>query len=113
MRPMPAYHSHVTATDRERRYPEVAASLRARIAGGEWAAGTRLPGKRRLALEIGIAPGTVDKAVAMLADEGMVEVVPGSGTFVISAEPRPRKTLAERVTDLERRLDRHEQEHGQ
>lgn len=115
---MPVYDAHVTERGRGAAQRRAAAALRQRIASGEWAVAAQMPSRRALAESLGVAVGTVDRALGMLADEGMIEVVPGSGTFVVSLDPRPQKTVAERVadleawrTDMERRLDRHEQEH--
>ena len=110
---MPVYDACVSDGKHEPRYRRVAADLRSRIAAGEFPVGSALPSQRSLAESYSVALATLDRAVRLLAEEGMIEVTPGAGTFVISAESRPRKTLAERVADLERRLDRHEQEHGQ
>lgn len=57
-------------------------TLRARIEGGEWKPGAMLPAETALAEEHGMALGTVRKAVAALADSGLVERQQGRGTFV-------------------------------
>ena len=64
------------------RYGALAAALRRRIAGGEWSPGSALPAEQRLAAEHGVALGTLRQALAVLADEGLVERRHGSGTFV-------------------------------
>lgn len=109
---MPVYDACVSDGKHEPRYRRVAADLRSRIAAGEFPVGSALPSQRSLAESYSVALGTLDRAVRLLAEEGMIEVAPGAGTFVVSAEPRPRKTLAERVADLEAWRARHEQEHG-
>jgi GntR family transcriptional regulator len=66
-------------------YRQLAGILRARIARGDWKVNRPLPGEQRIADEFGIARLTVRKAVHVLAEEGVVFVVPQRGTFV--AEP--------------------------
>jgi GntR family transcriptional regulator len=56
--------------------------LRERIANGELAPGSRLPGEPSLAAEQGVSRVTVRKALDTLAAEGLIDRRPGSGTFV-------------------------------
>jgi GntR family transcriptional regulator len=63
-------------------YRQVAAILRARIEAGELAPKQRLPSIADLVQEYGIARTTASKALRVLADEGLAEVVPGWGTYV-------------------------------
>ena len=67
------------------RYGALAADLRQRIVGGEWPPGTALPAEQRLAAERGVALGTLRQALAVLADEGLLERRHGRGTFVRAA----------------------------
>ena len=64
------------------RYGRLAALLRSRIVDGEWAAGCALPSESALAREHGVALGTLRQALGVLVDEGLLERVHGSGTFV-------------------------------
>jgi GntR family transcriptional regulator len=59
---------------------QVADRIRQRIAAGEL--GPKLPSHRELAAEMGVAPRTLDRALKILADEGLIYGVPGLGTFV-------------------------------
>lgn len=61
-------------------YVQLAAILRDRVASGQITG--RLPSERDLQQEFGVAPMTARKAIRLLADEGLVETVPGRGTFV-------------------------------
>jgi GntR family transcriptional regulator len=65
-------------------YPseQIAAVIRQRIASGEYPAGSRLPSNVAFAEQLGTAPRTVRKAIAMLAAEGLVEIKVGWGSFV-------------------------------
>src|SRR5690242_539985 len=66
-------------------YQAVARQLRTWIAAGQVVAGQRLPAETEIAARFGVARDTVRRALAMLADEGMVRIVHGRGTFVVSA----------------------------
>ncbi len=72
----PARHSGMS------RYGWLAALLRSRITAGEWAPGSAIPAEPALAREHGVALGTVRQAVGVLVDEGLLERLHGSGTFV-------------------------------
>jgi GntR family transcriptional regulator len=61
---------------------QIAASLRDRIASGEYPPGSQLPSITDLAGEFGVATNTVRKALGILRDEGLIESVAGYGTFV-------------------------------
>lgn len=65
-------------------YLQVAAILRARIKAGESPPGRALPSETTLMGEHGIARETARKAVRVLRDEGLVEIVQGRGAYVIS-----------------------------
>ncbi len=64
-------------------YVQLADGLRQRIASGEYPPRTAIPSITRLCQETGLAVGTVRKAVAVLAAEGLVVTVPGKGSFVV------------------------------
>lgn len=52
------------------------------IASGRLPDGARLPTEREMATELGIAVGTLRKALAALEDRGLLERVQGSGNYV-------------------------------
>ena len=62
-------------------YVQVAARLRERIETGEL--GPKLPSHMELANQMGVAPMTVQRALKILRDEGLIYSVPGRGTFVV------------------------------
>ena len=64
-------------------YLEIAESIRRRIASGELQAGDRLPPVREMARRWGCTPGTVSRAYAQLAREGLVAGHRGGGTRVM------------------------------
>ena len=71
-------------------YSRLAAALRASIAQGLIAPGTRLPAERSLAELLHVSRGTVVAAYGLLQEDGVVERRQGSGTVVRRpATPRP------------------------
>jgi DNA-binding GntR family transcriptional regulator len=62
-------------------YRQIAALLRDRITDGTYRPGTQLPSLRALQAETGHAIMTIRRAIAVLADEGLVRTV-GKGTYV-------------------------------
>lgn len=64
-------------------YRQLAAIIQAGIADGTYPPGRAIPSKRTLKEEYGIAGPTVDKAVALLKEAGLVEPVTGKGLFVV------------------------------
>jgi DNA-binding transcriptional MocR family regulator len=75
----------------------VTQALRAAVA--ERIAGDRLPSVRELMAAERASPVTVQRAVARLAGEGLVEPRPGRGTFVAAPAGRP-SPAADRAPDL-------------
>ncbi len=73
--------------------------LKARLAGGEWAAGQRLPSETELARRYGVARMTVRQAIAALAAEGMVVRRQGLGTFVAERPPSRQVGALESFTE--------------
>jgi GntR family transcriptional regulator len=65
------------------RYTMLASLFRKHISTGEWKFGEQIPTGENLAASHGIAIGTVQKALLILANENLIRSVPGKGTFVI------------------------------
>ena len=63
-------------------YEQLYKSLADEMRSGAIAAGTRMPGKRRLAAELSVSVNTVDAAYQMLAAEGYLESRERSGFYV-------------------------------
>ncbi|WP_019549864.1 GntR family transcriptional regulator [Streptomyces sulphureus] len=72
----------------------IADDLRARVASGELAPGSRLPGEPALVNEYGVAKETARRALTLLVTEGLAVRKRGSGTFV--REFRPIRRVANR-----------------
>ena len=65
---------------------EIAARFRDGLAAGLYSPGARLPGAKGLATELGVSLMTVQSAYKQLAEDGLVEGRPGSGTYVIDPQ---------------------------
>ena len=63
-------------------YEQLYQSLAAEMRAGAIPAGTRMPGKRRLAAELSVSVNTVDAAYQILAAEGYLEARERSGFYV-------------------------------
>jgi DNA-binding GntR family transcriptional regulator len=63
-------------------FQQLADELRDAIAAGKLRPGERLPSNRELAEREGIAAMTVQRAVSVLREEGLVFSAPGRGVFV-------------------------------
>lgn len=60
----------------------IAAEVRRRIADREWRQGDRIPDEADLAVEFGAARATVNKALQLLADEGLLDRRRRAGTRI-------------------------------
>ena len=69
-------------------YRQLAAILAARIQRGDWQPNRPIPSEARLVQEYGLARGTVRRAIHLLAEQGVVFVVPHRGTYVTPAGHR-------------------------
>lgn len=81
-------------------YRDIERALEQRIEAGEWAAGETLPRMEDLAREYNVSRNTVARAIAALADRGLVWSVPRRGTKVRPAMRRrvQRGNLVKRNT---------------
>ncbi|WP_106813702.1 GntR family transcriptional regulator [Microbacterium timonense] len=91
-------------------FEQLRAGFVAAVGSGELAPGARLPTVRRLAEDLGIAPGTVARAYRELEASGIIETRGRNGTFVaFDADParqqlqRAAAAFAAQVREL--RLD--------
>lgn len=81
---------------------QLAAEFRRRIAVGTWVPGARIPSVRELALELGVNPNTVQRALAETDREGLTLTERTAGRFVtddIDTIAGARRDLAGAATD--------------
>jgi GntR family transcriptional regulator/MocR family aminotransferase len=95
---------HLDVAGNGARARTIESALREAVSSGRLPAGTRLPGTRSLADDLGIARGTVVEAYAQLVAEGWLVSATGSGTRVADTSllpaRRPLVTPANPVFDL-------------
>ncbi len=67
-------------------YMQVAIDVASRIISNEIKENSKISGRTTLASEYNVSPETIRKAMRLLSDMNIVEVKPGNGIFVTSAE---------------------------
>lgn len=70
-----------------------------RVVTGEWAAGARIPGVRELAVDLGVNPNTVQRALAELEREGLCRSERTVGRFVTDDAERLDRLRVELISD--------------
>lgn len=85
-------------------WQRLAARIRRRIAAGEWPVGSRIPTVRNFVQSEKLSDNTVTKALAALADEGLIEGKVGIGTIVIASPSTLPATVTEQLADLQDRV---------
>lgn len=76
--------------------------LCARIAAGEYPPLSKLPSVRTIAVEAGVNPNTVQKAIEILVEKGVIDSVLGSGSYVKEDISPAKEMLRERISDKTR-----------
>ncbi|MFC4223518.1 FadR/GntR family transcriptional regulator [Lysinibacter cavernae] len=90
----------MTAIRRNPLADQVAQSLAARLAAGEWPLGQKLPGETTLAAQLEVGRSTVREAIRELSGKGMLESRQGSGVFVTALEPNDDVEASLRAADI-------------
>jgi len=67
------------------KYLQLSEMLVREVAAGRLRVGDRLPPERQMAAELGVAVGTLRKALAKLAEDGVIERQHGSGNYIRAA----------------------------
>ena len=81
---------------------QLVAEFRRRVAVGEWPTGSKIPSVRELALEVGVNPNTVQRALAETDRLGLTVPVRTSGRYVTqdgAVVAHARSELAEATID--------------
>jgi DNA-binding GntR family transcriptional regulator len=71
------------ARRREAPYLEIVGYVRGEITSGKLAPGDQVPSASELCNIFGVSRGTALRALKVLRDEGVIEVTPGWGSFVV------------------------------
>lgn len=69
------------------RHLEVTADLRARIRGGAYRPGARLPSRTQICIQYGVSDIVAGAVMRTLKAEGLTEALSGVGTFVAERKP--------------------------
>ena len=83
-------------------YEQVVYAAKKALISGQLRPGDAFPSVRALSTALKINPNTAHKVITHLLNEGLLEVMPGTGTVV--AQP-PQSTAAERSRLLEREVE--------
>lgn len=81
-------------------YDQLCESVERMAACGVLTQGCRLPSVRVLAEELAINPNTVQKAYRMLERNGIIQTVPGKGSFLAGRDEAKRRQKARGVRAL-------------
>lgn len=77
---------------------QVIAQVQELIEHGEWSVGTKLPPEAQLAQDMGVGHSTVREALRAMAHFGMLDIRPGSGTYV-RADNDLAASLSRRISE--------------
>jgi DNA-binding transcriptional regulator YhcF (GntR family) len=69
------------------KYQSIKADLHKALENGTYRVGHKLPSERNLAEKFGASVMTVRQALSLMSQEGMIERVPGRGSFVLDPNP--------------------------
>ncbi|WP_424929218.1 PLP-dependent aminotransferase family protein [Amaricoccus tamworthensis] len=92
------WQTNLRASGRSK-YRAIAQTIRNGIVSGDLREGEKLPPVRDLAYRIGVTPGTVARAYALLTDEGRLVAGVGRGTYVAGRAGAPVETLPPLIHD--------------
>lgn len=75
--------------------PQICEQICVKISKNEYKAGEKIPSVRDIAVEAGVNPNTVQKAFTILAEQGLLYSVLGSGMFVSDNSDRAANKIEE------------------
>ena len=85
-------------------YQQIIRVLRTQIVSGIYPPGSRFPAVRELALEAGVNPNTMQRALAELEREGLLVTVRTTGKFVTEDQELISRTRSDLAADSIRAL---------
>jgi len=75
------------------KYAQLAEQIRIQISSGQLKAGDRLPSFMEMRTQQGVSQGIMERAYALLEQDGLVERQPGRGTFVVEPTKHPETKI--------------------
>ena len=81
-------------------YAQLIEQIQLRILKGEYPTGSRLPSVRDMAAEAAVNPNTMQRALAELEKEGLVQSVRTSGRFITEDEEMVKRMKEELATEM-------------
>ena len=91
---------HLDYRDNRPIHQQVRDGLRRLMVSGVLQPGDQLPSVRKLATELAINPNTIQRAMAQLEGEDLVDTVAGRGSFVAEDGDQGRRRMAELTEGL-------------
>ncbi|MBE6718147.1 MAG: GntR family transcriptional regulator [Ruminococcaceae bacterium] len=75
--------------------PQICEQICVKIASGQYNQNERIPSVREIALEAGVNPNTVQKALTILTEQGLLYSMRGSGMYVSDRTDKAEKKINE------------------
>ena len=80
-----------------RLYEQIVQQIEGSILKGELSEGSQLPAERDLAKQFGVSRTAVREAIKALQEKGLVDAIPGRGTFVTNGTSNPMRRSLDRI----------------
>jgi DNA-binding transcriptional regulator YhcF (GntR family) len=85
-------------------YEQVREQIRRMVAAGTLTPGTRLPTIRQLAIDLGLAKGTIERAYELLEGDAVIQRHGRNGTVVADVTPASQATTRAALADAAEQL---------
>jgi GntR family transcriptional repressor for pyruvate dehydrogenase complex len=85
------------AVQTSRIYEQIVQQIEESILKGELTEGSQLPAERDLARQFGVSRTAVREAIKALQEKGLVDALPGRGTFVTNGDTNPMRRSLDRI----------------
>lgn len=76
-----------TPVQSERLYEQIVNQIETRVAAGDLKVGEKLPSEFELAAQFEVSRTAIREAVKILRQKGLIDILPGKGTFVTNGTP--------------------------
>jgi GntR family transcriptional repressor for pyruvate dehydrogenase complex len=80
-----------------RLYEQIVHQIQESVVNGTLKEGDKLPAERELALQFGVSRTAVREAIKALQEKGLVEALPGRGTFITSGKSNQMRQSVDRI----------------